>query len=395
LGEKVLHYDKSEDGKMKPDPKEPKLARPGFWLSLLSLIMAAALAAGGEKLLTQAALVSAGTQLPQGGTALLRRWLAVPTVPAPPALANGTTPAQGTAQLTAAPAAGLDLRETPADIRLCMEEAQTELANQVKDGGIEAVTYARDGATDSFGSVFVRNKTDTKKLDVQKELEASIPLTLDRTKPSVLIFHTHTTEGYEILDRDWYAQDDTSRSRNLNNNVARVGAAIAQSLEAAGFAVLHDTTIHDDQYSGAYDRSRGTVRRYLDTYPSLQVVLDVHRDAIHRDDGTKIKPVTTINGKKSAQIMIVTGAEENSITGYPNWQQNLRFALKLQKSCVQRFPSLMRPVFFCSRKYNMDMTPQSLLVEVGADANTLEEAVYAGRLFGAALADLMNSCVSQ
>ncbi len=248
--------------------------------------------------------------------------------------------------------------------------------------------------THSYGNVIVRNKTSTKSLDIKNTLSEEINLSIDREKPAVLIFHTHTTEGYEILDRGWYASDYSSRTQNINKSIVRVGTAIEEALTNEGFIVIHDTTLHDTKYSGAYDRSRQTVQKYLDKYPNIKVVLDIHRDAIHRDDGTKIKPTAVINGKKSAQIMIITGAEENNVKDFPNWEQNLRFALKLQKSCEDNFPSLMRPVFFCARKYTMDMTPCDLLIEMGSDANTLDEAVYAGKLFGTALAKLLNNYVA-
>ena len=88
--------------------------------------------------------------------------------------------------------------------------------------------------------------------------------------------------------------------------------------------------------------------------------------------------------------MIITGAEEGKVTDFPDWEYNLRFALQLQKKCETMFPGLMRPVLFSQRKYNMDMTRFSLLIEMGSEANTLEEACYSGRMLAAALASLMD-----
>ena len=171
----------------------------------------------------------------------------------------------------------------------------------------------------------------------------------------------------------------------------RVGEEIASVLESEGVGVIHDKTVYDSQYSGAYERSGKAVDEYLKKYPSIQVVIDVHRDGIQTSETSKIKPVTTINGKKAAQIMIISGCEGNGVTDFPDWEYNLRFALNLQKKAEDMYPSLMRPLFFCNRKYNMDVTPFSLLLEFGTDANTLEEAVYSARLIGNSLVSLLEA----
>ena len=118
-------------------------------------------------------------------------------------------------------------------------------------------------------------------------------------------------------------------------------------------------------------------------------MLDIHRDSITLDNGEKIKPVNTIGGKKAAQLMIITGAEEGDVENFPDWEYNLRFALELQRECETMYPGLMRPVLFSQRKYNMDVTRCSLLIEMGSEANTLEQACYSGRLLASALGSLM------
>ena len=103
-----------------------------------------------------------------------------------------------------------------------------------------------------------------------------------------------------------------------------------------------------------------------------------------------MKPIAEIGGRKAAQLMIITGAEEGKVKDFPDWEYNLRVALRLQKRCEDMFPGLMRPVLFSQRKYNMDITHFSLLIEMGSEANTLEEACYSGRLLACALASLMD-----
>lgn len=319
--------------------------------------------------------------LPDGGAVQLRSVMRQPATEAVSAAIKQETIPEST-----------ELTDTPADILQWIEQAKS-VSDEKKDGTIREVQHGENWATERFGELFIRNQTEDVQPDYQKAWDADAVLQIDKSEPAVLIYHTHTTEGYETLDRNWYAADVTSRTEDTDRNVARVGTAIAAELERAGFRVIHDKTVHDVQYTGAYDRSRATVEPYLRQYPNLSVALDVHRDAIQEDNGAKIKPTAVINGKKSAQIMIISGAEGGNVTDFPNWEQNLSFALRLQNACETASPGLMRPIFFCHRRYNMDMTPCSLLVEFGSEANTLEEAVYAGRLFGSALADLLEKYV--
>ena len=180
----------------------------------------------------------------------------------------------------------------------------------------------------------------------------------------------------------------TSRTTDDSKNMAAVGDAIATQLENAGIGVIHDTTKHDyPSYNGSYDRSRVTVQNILDEYPSIKVVLDIHRDAIERADGTRIAPTTEINGKKAAQLMIICGCDDGTM-GMPNCLKNFRFASALQQQFETDYPTLSRPVLFDYRKYNQDMTTGSLLIEVGGHANSIEEAVYSGELIGKSLVDL-------
>lgn len=289
-------------------------------------------------------------------------------------------------QQTASP----DIAETPDDIKALIEKYTVFFANDKKDGTISSVTYEKAGATHIFGNVRVKNNTDTKPLDIKKVLSEPLKLSVDKSKPAVLIFHSHTSEGYEMIERDWYACDYTSRSNNENLNIVRVGTEIANQLTKLGYTVIHDKTIHDKSYNDSYPNSRKTVEKHLKENPQIQVVLDIHRDAITLNDGTKIKPVNTIGSKKAAQLMIITGAEEGKVKDFPDWEYNLRFALQLQKKCETMYPGLMRPVLFSQRKYNMDMTHFSLLIEMGSEANTLEEACYSGRMLAHALASLMD-----
>lgn len=284
---------------------------------------------------------------------------------------------------------------TPEDVEKMREEYNKKYPASSKDGKISELHYSSQNANVKYDNVFVKNTTSFD-LDIKKELNKKATLKIaDKSKPSVLIFHTHTTESYEMADNGWYTSDYATRSKNEDRNMVRVGDEIEKQLTAAGFSVIHDRTVHDLKYNGAYSRSRETVEKILKENPTIQVVLDVHRDAIYQQDGTRVKPVCEIDGRKCAQVMIITGCEDGDVEDFPGWNENLVFALNLQREAENKFEGLMRPVMFCNRKYNMDVTPCSLLLEFGSDSNTLEEAMYSGFLLGKSLASLMEGYVEK
>ena len=284
-----------------------------------------------------------------------------------------------------------ELTKTPEDILQLIAAAEEKAESEKEDGKISEREYDGSGAKAKIGNIWVRNNNQTQQnINLLKYYEAAPEIKItDKSQPAVLIFHTHTTESYEMLDRGWYAQGYITRSNSSDRNMVRVGMEIKEKLEKHCFTVIHDTQIHDVKYTGAYAHSRESVEKYLKEYPSIQVVLDIHRDAIETDKGVRIKPTSTIMGKKAAQIMIITGCEEGKVTDFPEWEYNLTFALKLQSVCEEKYPGLMRPIYFCQRKYNMDCSQNNLLVEMGSCANTLEEAAYSGRLLGDALATML------
>jgi stage II sporulation protein P len=167
-----------------------------------------------------------------------------------------------------------------------------------------------------------------------------------------------------------------------------VGDVIAEKLQEAGIAVIHDTTVHDyPSYNGAYERSAETVKAILAEYPSIRVVLDIHRDAIGTDTSIS-QPIAEINGKEAAQVMIISGCDDGTMD-MPNYMLNFRFACRLQEQMESMYPGLTRPILFDYRKYNQDLTTGSLLIEVGSHGNTYEQAIYAGALLGDALAQVL------
>jgi stage II sporulation protein P len=226
-------------------------------------------------------------------------------------------------------------------------------------------------------------------VDVEGLLTAPLDLDLTVDGPLVLIVHTHTAEAYTPSAGWEYEPSDTLRTLDEDCNMLRVGDEIAEALEAGGVAVLHDRTYHDyPAYNGAYSRALTTIQGYLDQYPSIQMVLDVHRDASENSDGTLAAPTVTVDGQTVARVMLVVGTDDGGLE-HPNWRGNLSCALKLQVLLEQAAPGLCRDLDLRQERFNQHATPASLLVEVGSAGNTMDQVLPAARLLGQTLADLL------
>ncbi|MCL2068898.1 MAG: stage II sporulation protein P [Oscillospiraceae bacterium] len=238
-------------------------------------------------------------------------------------------------------------------------------------------------------NIFIRNETDLSPDGVLDILEEPMPLEFHADgRPQVLIVHTHATESYERYDSEFYDIRNTWRSTDNNINVVALGTVMRDVLEEYGIGVIHDTTQHDfPSYNGSYERAARTIKGYLEDYNDIQVVLDLHRDAMPRGDAI-IKPVTMVGDRKAAQIMIISGSDNGSLN-MPNWRDNFRFAAAFQSYMEMEARELTRPIYLSHRRYNMDITTGSLLVEIGSNANTLEEAKLSAELAAHALAALI------
>lgn len=285
-----------------------------------------------------------------------------------------------------------ELKETPDDILKLMEEEEKVIGSQTKKGNTSEESYTGGGTIVTYNNVQVQNKipSDFYSLNIEELLNQKADLKVsDPSQPTVLIYHSHSTECYTLLDVGYYTESTDSKTKDITRNMVRVGDEICRILEERGIGVIHDREIHDTSYNAAYDSSRKSVVEYLEKYPSIEITIDVHRDSITYKNGTKVKPTAVVNDKKAAKMMIISGCEYGSVENFPNWEYNLRFACAVTDKLNSLYPDLMRPILFSERKYNMDLTKNSFLLEIGTDANTLDEACYSGRLFANALADLI------
>ena len=222
--------------------------------------------------------------------------------------------------------------------------------------------------------------------DKQALLPRPSALSLSDDGPAVLIVHTHSSEAYTMEAGFEYPESDALRTLDERYSVIRVGDEIADILTEAGISVLHDTQPNDyPNYNGAYERMRQTIEGYLAEYPSIQMVLDIHRDAAEDADGNPVALTAEADGEACAELMLVVGTDEGGLS-HPDWQENLANALKIQTLLNRSAPGLCRNLNLRTERFNQHETPGSLLVEVGASGNTLAEALRSARILGQALA---------
>lgn len=220
-------------------------------------------------------------------------------------------------------------------------------------------------------------------LDVDELLGEPLFWELRAETPTVLIIHTHTTESYTAAEGEDYKETSDYRTLSEDYNMIAIGRELARNLEAAGIGVIHDTTFHDyPEYNGAYGRSRTTVSQQLREHPGILLVLDLHRDASDGANGKQLNTSAAVNGAPSAQLMLVVGTDAGGLK-HPTWEKNLALAVKLHAALDTLHPGVCRPLRLRTERFNQDLLPGMLLVEVGGAGDSRQEALNAAR----ALAD--------
>ena len=212
-------------------------------------------------------------------------------------------------------------------------------------------------------------------------------LTAKADGPRVLIVHTHTSEAYTPEPGWEYESSDPLRTGDAEHSVVRLGTRVAELLNAHGIETLHDTALNDyPSYNGAYERMRQTIEGYLAQYPSIEMVLDLHRDAANDPAGMPVAFTAEVDGARCAQLMLVVGSDEGGLT-HPDWKENLANALKLQALLNRIAPGLCRDIDLRTERFNQHETPGSLLVEFGCTGNTLAEALRSADYLAQALCE--------
>lgn len=212
---------------------------------------------------------------------------------------------------------------------------------------------------------------------------------VDSEQPSVLIYHTHTCESFMPYG-DSFDRDYPVRSSDPSRNMTAVGDAICESLSKRGISSVHDCTVYDHpMFTGAYYRSADGMQELLEEYPSIKIVLDIHRDGIINSDGSLVAPVAEINGKNAAQFMIISGCDDDGELGIPDYMENFKLACLLQNCAENAYPDLARALLFDYRNYNQHLSTGALLIEVGSHGNSIDEVIYTGELLGNIIADAL------
>lgn len=265
-------------------------------------------------------------------------------------------------------------------------------AELLTDNGVAAKTLVpvAPGGYTVCGRTYISNSTEYE-LTAQ-DLQAEFAAELTAEEPQILILHTHGSEAYTPAETGGVVWSGDYRTTDSRYNVVHVGDEMAEVFGEAGISVLHDRTLYDyPSYSGAYDRSLAAIQSYLTQYPSIQFILDVHRDAVADGQGNQYKVVSEIEGVgTAAQLTLVVGTDGSGLT-HPDWMENLRLAAAIQNEALGTYPTLMRPVLLRNSRYNQHATAGSLLVEAGAAGNSPEEAALAGRLFAETMVEVLRT----
>jgi stage II sporulation protein P len=244
------------------------------------------------------------------------------------------------------------------------------------------------------GQLIINNQTKYS-LDINKLLSQKPDIKIkDLSKPLVLIVHTHATEAFTENGITAYdPNQEDNRTRDITKSVVRVGDEMVKELEKLGIKALHDTKLHDyPSYNGSYKDALASIQSYLKKYPTIAIVIDIHRDSMITQNAIKYKVVQQINGKNAAQVMIIAGSDTN--LSNPGWKENFKFAVRLQQKIQKSYPGLMRPVCLTTQRYNMHATHGSLIMEIGTSGNTLDEAVYSARLVATSMAQVIKELKS-
>ena len=225
--------------------------------------------------------------------------------------------------------------------------------------------------------------------NLQSMLDNPKRVVADSDEPLVLIYHTHATEAYTPSGSDTYTASGDARTLDTNQNMVRVGQELCKVLESRGIKTIHLTDLNDyPSYNGSYGESLRNVQAALKKYPSIKMTIDIHRDAILNADGTPKKLSADINGKTAAQLMLVMGTDASGLA-FDDWEEHLGYAVTLQRELDAAYPNLMRSINLRKQRFNLHLTPASMLLEVGTSGNTLQEAIYSIKLFGDTLATYM------
>lgn len=244
--------------------------------------------------------------------------------------------------------------------------------------------------SDASQGIEIKNETDYD-IDVTGFLSEAV--VLKTSNPKVLIMHTHGSESYTPSDKYTYVETGNYRTQDTAFNMIRIGEEIANHLKSKGISVIHDKTINDyPSYNASYNKAEAVIKKYLAEDGDIAFVFDIHRDAVGEGNNI-VKFVSDINGKSTAQVMMVCGTDTNLEN--PAWQENLKLAIHIQNETEKDYPGFLRPLNLRKERFNMHLTTGSILFEIGTNGNTLDEALLSAGILGDKLGDIISDISSK
>ena len=279
------------------------------------------------------------------------------------------------------------------DMKLTAEEKTTEEKNE---GTQEQIELAKTGVqTQVITNNPISENANVQQGSLKIKNQTSYALTEDVLNPNItienkniLLFHTHSCESYTPSEKYPYTQTGNFRTTDLNFTVTRLGTELQNHLKQYNYNVVHSTDYHDyPAYNGSYTRSLATVENMLKTTPS-DIIIDLHRDAIgSRPD---YAPTVKIGEEEVAQMMFVIGTNEGGLW-HPNWQQNLKFAIKIQQKAQELYPGLFKPIMLTQSRYNQHTGKFASIIEVGSTGNKLEQCLNSMKYLAKVMDEVLKS----
>lgn len=282
---------------------------------------------------------------------------------------------------------GRVVRQAQTQTQAQEEPEQTQPQSTQPEAEISPVVFSQEDA--QLVSV---NSYTSYETDLEAMLQQPLSWDLTQEEPTVLILHTHGSESYTQTED--YVESASYRTLDDGYNVVSIGDRLTELLEEKGIRVIHDRTLHDyPSYNGSYEDARQKLRAYLSEYPSICLVLDIHRDAMEDASGSQIGYTVQTEKGTAAKLMLVVGTDAGGLT-HPNWRENMALAVKLQAQLEKVCPGVCRPISLRTSRFNQDLTAGAVLVEVGAAGNTRQEALIAAEYLAEGILALANGTTS-
>lgn len=280
----------------------------------------------------------------------------------------------------------MDVDDYGEQMEVKSEEKQNDKENNILINENVEKLYAEKISDSKYriGSVYI-NDYSKLYLDLDELSKASYYKLSDKLK--FFIYHTHTSESYTHVNN--YEYSDYYRTEDDEYNVVSVGEKLSKELikiNSKNISVIQDKTKHDyPSYNGAYRASLKTIEAQMKNN-KFDIFIDIHRDAL--SGNSHFRPTVEVEGKTVAKLMIVVGTNSSGLE-HDNWMENLKFAIAIQEKANELYPGLFRDLHLSSSRYNQHISNNSIILEVGATGNTLEEATLSMEYFAQVIRALM------